>query len=378
MWDTYRAVHPLYNIIAPHTSGEMMQSLVNMYREGGWLPIFPCWNSYTAAMIGDHCSVVLSDAYVKGIRNFDYQLAYEGMRKNAFETPADFHDYQNGMGRRALTSYLHYGFIPLEDPVKEAFHTEEQTSRTLEYAFDDFAVAQMAKALGREDDYQKLMKRADNWRNVINPLTGWADGRHADGRWENNLDVVHRKSYITEGATCHYTWYVPHDTKGLLSVLPPTAVERLDSMFTEGRYWHGNEPCHQVAYLFNDFGRPDLTQKWVRHILETEYNDTAGGLSGNDDAGQMSAWYLFSAMGFYPVCPATPVYQIGSPMFSKVRLNLENGRTFTIEAENASKENIYIDKMELNGIPYSQFSLPHDEMMKGGKLKVVMRNETTK
>jgi predicted alpha-1,2-mannosidase len=149
-------------------------------------------------------------------------------------------------------------------------------------------------------------------------------------------------------------------------------------MFTEGRYWHGNEPCHQVAYLFNDFGRPDLTQKWVRHILETEYNDTAGGLSGNDDAGQMSAWYLFSAMGFYPVCPATPVYQIGSPTFSKVRLNLENGRTFTIEAENASKENIYIDKMELNGIPYSQFSLPHDEMMKGGKLKVVMRNETTK
>ena len=378
MWDTYRAVHPLYNIIAPHTSGEMMQSLVNMYREGGWLPIFPCWNSYTAAMIGDHCSVVLSDAYVKGIRNFDYQQAYEGMRKNAFETPAGFHDYQNGMGRRALTSYLRYGFIPLEDPVKEAFHTEEQTSRTLEYAFDDFAVAQMAKALGREDDYQKLMKRADNWRNVINPLTGWADGRHADGRWENNLDVVHRKSYITEGATCHYTWYVPHDTKGLLSVLPPTAVERLDSMFTEGRYWHGNEPCHQVAYLFNDFGRPDLTQKWVRHILETEYNDTAGGLSGNDDAGQMSAWYLFSAMGFYPVCPATPVYQIGSPMFSKVRLNLENGRTFTIEAENASKENIYIDKMELNGIPYSQFSLPHDEMMKGGKLKVVMRNETTK
>ena len=157
MWDTYRAVHPLYNIIAPQQSADMMQSLVTMYEQGGWLPIFPCWNSYTAAMIGDHCSVVLADAYVKGIRDFNVEKAYEGMRKNAFETPASLEDYKNGMGRRALPSYLKYGYIPLEDGVKDAFHQDEQTSRTLEYAFDDFAVAQLAKALGKDQDYQDAM-----------------------------------------------------------------------------------------------------------------------------------------------------------------------------------------------------------------------------
>ena len=391
MWDTYRAVHPLYNIIAPTLSGKMMQSLVDMYERGGWLPIFPCWNSYTAAMIGDHCSVALADAYVKGIRNFDVEKAYEAMRKNAFEVPNDIRDYQNGMGRRALTSYLKYGYIPLEDEVKDAFHTHEQTSRTLEYAFDDFAVAQMAKALHQTDDYQTLMKRSENWRNVINPHTGWADGRHADGTWENNLDVTHRKSYITEGATCHYTWYVPHDIKGLFSVIDhsPLTIDhssesqahvqwsmfngqcsRLDSLFTQGHYWHGNEPCHQIAYLFNEVGRPDLTQKWVRHILRTEYNDTPGGLSGNDDAGQMSAWYIFSSIGFYPVCPSTPVYQLGAPTFQRVTFNLENGKHFTIETENVSKDNVYVKSFSVNGTPLSSPQISHNQILNGSTLRV--------
>ena len=323
MWDTYRALHPLYNIIEPALSADMMQSLVNMYEEGGWLPIFPCWNSYTAAMIGDHCAVALADAYIKGVRGFDYEKAYEAMRKNAFEIPASFEDYQNGMGRRALQSYLKYGYIPLEDSVKEAFHNNEQTSRTLEYAFDDFAVAQMAKALGHEADYQELMRRSENWRNVINPQTGYADGRHSNGRFENNTDLVHRKDYITEGATCHYTWYVPHNPKGLMEVMGgrDAFVSRLDSMFTDGRYWHGNEPCHQIAWMYDYAGEPEKTQYWVRHILETEYNDTPGGLSGNDDAGQMSAWYIFAAMGFYPVCPATNEYVHTTPLFKEVRIN---------------------------------------------------------
>ena len=203
MWDTYRALHPLLNIIAPKESGQMMQSLVGMAEEGSWLPIFPCWNSYTAAMIGDHCSSALADAYVKGIRGFDVEKAYRFMRKNAFEQPATNEEYVNGMGRRALDSYLKYGYIPLEDSVKEAFHQQEQTSRTLEYAYDDFCVAQLAQALGNNDDYQQLMHRSENWRNVINPLTGYADGRHADGSWEGNTDLVSRQPYITEGATCH-------------------------------------------------------------------------------------------------------------------------------------------------------------------------------
>ena len=359
MWDTYRAVHPLYNIIAPKQSADMMQSLVTMYEEGGWLPIFPCWNSYTAAMIGDHCSVVLADAYIKGIRDFNAEKAYEGMRKNAFETPASFEDYKNGMGRRALESYLKYGYIPLEDGVKEAFHQDEQTSRTLEYAFDDFAVAQMAKALGKTDDYNQLMTRSENWRNVINPKTGYCDGRHApkkiskrkydNGKFEDNLDFVHRKPYITEGATCHYTWYVPQNVEGLIEMLDGSAKfeAKLDSMFTEGRYWHGNEPCHQIAYLYDFIGKRDKTIEHVDHILDTEYNDTPGGLSGNDDAGQMSAWYVFSSMGFYPVCPVTDRYMLSAPRFQKVTLNLEGGKKFVITPESLPKDRNYITHDEI-------------------------------
>ena len=359
MWDTYRAVHPLYNIIAPRQSADMMQSLVTMYEQGGWLPIFPCWNSYTAAMIGDHCSVVLADAYIKGIRGFDAGKAYEAMRKNAFETPASFDDYKNGMGRRALASYLRYGYIPLEDGVKEAFHQDEQTSRTLEYAFDDFAVAQMAKALGKTDDYNALMLRSENWRNVINPATGYCDGRHApkrlsrrktdNGRFENNTDFIHRKPWITEGAACHYTWYVPHNVEELVELLggKEKFEAKLDSLFSEGRYWHGNEPCHQIAYLYDFIGKPEKTAQRVAHILDTEYNDTPGGLSGNDDAGQMSAWYIFSSMGFYPVCPATDRYMLSAPRFQRVTLNLPSGRRFTITPASLPKDRCYITHDEI-------------------------------
>lgn len=375
MWDIYRAELPLYNIITPTLSGKMMNSLVKKYEQGGWLPIFPCWNSYTAAMIGDHCSAALADAYVRGIRGFDAEKAYEAMRKNAFETPSNFEDYKNGLGRRALDSYIKYGYVPLEDEVKEAFHTNEQTSRTLEYAFDDFCVAQLAKALSKVDDYKTLMARSENWRNVINPVTGYADGRHADGTWENNTDMVHRKDYITEGATCHYTWYVPQNIQGLIDYMPKGRegfIARLDSMFTEGRYWHGNEPCHQIAYLYNYVGQPWKTQKYVRQILDTEYNDTPGGLSGNDDAGQLSAWYMFSALGFYPVTPATTDYAIGSPSFQKVTFNLENGRQFIIEAKNANCENIYISKTFLNGKKHKSPFLDHKDILNGGKLSFIM------
>lgn len=411
MWDIYRAELPLYNIITPTLSGDMMQSLVNMYKEGGWMPIFPCWNSYTAAMIGDHSGVALADAYVKGIRSFDAKTAYEGMRKNAFESPKTFEEYKNGMGRRALNSYLRYGYIPMEDSVKEAFHTNEQTSRTLEYAFDDFAVAQLAKALAEScsveakdgpytrqslmTDYAELMRRSENWRNVINPKTGWADGRHQNGKWEGNTDLVHRKSYITEGATCHYTWYVPQNIQGLFNVINKSVdksakclnrnvqgisqsdtmsavVSRLDKMFDEGLYWHGNEPCHQVAYLYDAAGAPWKTQQRIHHILNTEYNDTPGGLSGNDDAGQMSAWYVFSAIGFYPVCPSTPYYYIGTPSFDKVTFNLENGKKFEIQAHGVGDKAFYIQKTLLNGKPMSGYQLSHDDILKGGNLELWM------
>ena len=357
LWDTYRAVHPLYNIIAPSLSAQMVQSLVTMAEQGGWMPIFPCWNSYTAAMIGDHASSVIADAYVKGIAEVDYATAYRYLRQNAFDSPTP-EQYKNGMGRRALQSYLQYGYIPLEDKVPDAFHTEEQTSRTLEYAYDDFCVAQLARDFGTEADYRELMRRSGNWSNVINPRTGWADGRHESGKWEGEGDLTHRQPFITEGATCHYSWYVPHDVAALIEVMggPRRFEEKLDSMFEQGLYWHGNEPCHQIAYLYNYIGRNDKTRRVVRHILDTEYNDTPGGLSGNDDAGQMSAWYIFSSLGFYPVCPGTPYYQLAAPTFRRATINLENGRQFQII------------KKTTPGLSPLPLILSHSQILQGGTI----------
>ena len=282
LWDTYRALHPLVNLITPQRGGEMMQSLVRKYEQGGWMPIFPCWNSYTSAMIGDHGTAALADAWVKGITNFDMEKAYEGMRKNAFDRPATLEEYRNGMGRRALDSYVKYGYIPLEDSVPDAFHTCEQVSRTLEYAYDDFALARVAAALGKTDDCRALMERARNYRNVIDSRTGYAQGRHADGTFLNDDNAFRFTRFITEGAPCHYTWYVPQDPYGLMKLMGGREryAAKLDSMFTEGRYWHGNEPCHQVAFMFNYAGQPWKTQQAVRHILDTEYHNTCSRRHG--------------------------------------------------------------------------------------------------
>lgn len=374
-WDTYRALHPLLNILAPNKAGDMMQSLVLKYEQGGWMPIFPCWNSYTAAMIGDHCTALLADAYVKDIKGFDIEKAYEGMWKNAFESPATYEEYANGMGRRALPSYLKYGYIPLEDSVKEAFHQQEQVSRTLEYAFDDYALAQVAKRLGKKTDYKQLNQRSKNYRNVISPASGYAQGRHADGTFLTETNQTKFCKFITEGAPCHYTWYVPHDVKGLVSAMGgKRAFElRLDSLFSERRYWHGNEPCHQVPYLYNYIGQADKTQVAVRRIMATEYNASPGGLSGNDDAGQMSAWYIFSALGFYPVCPGTDEYAIGSPLFDEATINLPEGKTFVVKAYGNSDKNVNVKEMRLNGKKLTRPFLKHKEIVNGGILEVWMR-----
>lgn len=373
-WDTYRSLHPLLNIILPDKSSAMIRSLVDKYEQGGWLPIFPCWNSYTAAMIGDHCISLICDAYVKGIRDFDIEKAYQAMRKNAFEQPADPKDYQNGLGRRALDSYIEYGYIPLEDSVPDAFHQKEQVSRTLEYAYDDYVLSLLAEALGHKEDAALLRERAANYKNVLDTRTGYVQGRYKDGSFINEFNAVDFCKFITEGTPCHYTWYVPHDVKGLMQLMGGKEgfTLRLDSMFTEKRYWHGNEPCHQVSYLFNYAGQPWKTQQAVSHILQTEYLDSPGGLSGNDDAGQMSAWYIFSALGFYPVCPGTPYYAIGTPLFKEAAIHLKNGRTFTIKAPNVSEQNIYIKQATWNGAAYNLSYITHDMLMEGGTLEFEM------
>lgn len=370
MWDTYRALHPLLTLLTPSRTADMMQSLVCKAQQGGWMPIFPCWGSYTAAMIGDHCAAAIADAAVKGIGGFDREEAYRYLRRNAFESPATYEEYADGMGRRALDSYLRYGYIPLEDSVPDAFHKREQTSRTLEYAFDDFALSQLASLLGHKDDARALRKRSGNWRNVIDPQLGYANGRHADGTFAEGTDPFTFSKAITEGAPCHYTWYVPQDPQGLVEALGGREVfeARLDSMFDFGRYWHGNEPCHQVAYMYDAIGRRDKAAGAVRHILDTEYLNTPGGLSGNDDAGQMSAWFVFSAMGFYPVCPSTPYYWTGAPLFDRVTLTPEGGKPFTVIAPGAS-EGKRFSSVTLNGSPVDPCCLPHDAFVRGGVLK---------
>lgn len=374
MWDTYRALHPLITLIDPELSGEMMQSLVLKGEQGGWMPVFPCWGSYTAAMIGDHCAVAIADAAVKGVDNFNLPSAYSLLRRNAFESPGSWEEYTDGLGRRALKSYIHYGYIPVEDGVKEAFHQREQTSRTLEYAFDDFALSRIAALLGHDEDEKRLRQRSGNWRNVIDPVLGYANGRHADGSFVSGTDPFTFNAAITEGAPCHYTWYVPHDTEGLFEALGGKAVAemKLDSMFSERRYWHGNEPCHQVAYLFNDLGKPEKTRRHVRHIIDTEYLNVPGGLSGNDDAGQMSAWLVFSAMGLYPVAPSTPDYYLSSPVFEKITITPREGKEFTITAPARSLEKGGEDTLRgvrLNGKETAPVRISHGDITAGGKLE---------
>ena len=376
-WDTYRALMPLLHLMDPAKGEDMVASLVAKYEQGGWLPIFPCWNSYTSAMVGDHVIAMIGDAIMKDIPVPDVEKAYEGMRKNAFESPATPEEYADGKGRRALPSYLKYGYIPLEDPVNEAFHKGEQVSRTLEYAYDDFVLSQVAEKLGKTADAASLRRRAMNYRNVIDSVTGYARGRHEDGRFMTPFNPYAFARYITEGHPCHYTWYVPHDVRGLMGRMGGRErfEARLDSMFSEGRYWHGNEPCHQVAFLYNWTGHPAKTQRHVRRILREEYLLDAGGLSGNDDAGQMSAWYVFAALGLYPVCPGVPEYVIASPTFPKATIRLKGGKKFTIVAENASDENIYVQSATLNGRPYTKTYLRHADLVKGGTLRLVMGSE---
>ena len=375
MWDTFRAAMPLHHLLEPRQSGDMMQSLVKKAEQGGWMPIFPCWNHYTAAMVGDHSMSVIADAYVKNIRNFDLKSAYTYLRKNAFEVNIDPKSYAAGKGRRGMDSYLKYGYIPLEDSVWQAFHKREQVSRTLEYAYDDFCLSVLASGLGHQEDAAVLRKQAMNYQNVIDPSTGYARGRYANGTWIKSFDpFVKRSSFITEGSPAQYTWFVPQDVAGLQKSIGGSKAftAKLDTLFEQGHYWHGNEPNHQISYLYAFAGQPWKTQKWVRKIIRDEYDTGMGGLSGNEDGGQMSAWLVFSMIGLYPVTPGTPVYVLGSPVFEKITLNSGKGKEFVIEAKGVSDLAVFIQSATLNGKAFTKTYLLHDELTKGGKLILQM------
>ncbi|MBR1575079.1 MAG: GH92 family glycosyl hydrolase [Bacteroidales bacterium] len=370
LWDTYRALHPLLTLLWPEMTGDMMQSLVLKYEQGGWMPIFPCWNSYTSEMVGDHAASVIADAWLKGVRNFDVEKAWEGLRQNAFELPTSYQEYCDGKGRRALTDYMRLGYIPNENPVQEAFHKREQVSRTLEYAYDDYALSLLAAALGHEEDAAVLRERSGNWRNVFDPRTGWVQGRYRDGSFRDDDNAFQNKSFITEGRPCHYSFYVPQDPQGLIEVMGgrEAFLAKMDTVFTGGWYWHGNEPGHQIPFMYSYAGAPQQTQATVRHILDTEYNDGPDGLSGNDDTGQMSAWYMFAALGFYPVCPVSGEYILASPTFERAVIHLPGGKQFTIVTKNGGPRSAYVKSVTLNGNPHDGIALRYEDLRRGGEM----------
>jgi len=370
LWDTFRAVHPLLTILDPGRELDMVKSLIAKGDEGGFLPIYPAWNSYTSEMTGDHADSIIADSYFKGIRDFDIQDGYRLMRRNATELPRTQAEYIDGKGRRGLESYLRYGYIPLEDHVAGAFHKDEQVSRTLEYAYDDFLVGRIADALGKQQDAALFGKRAQNYRKVIDPSVGFARGRHADGSWSTPFNPAVPYPYITEGLPYQDTFFVPQDIPGLMQWVGGRVafVNKLDGLFAGGYYDGGNEPSQQIAYLYDNAGEAWKAQQQIRSLLDRLYFDRPDGLPGNDDCGQMSAWYVMSALGFYPVTPGVPIYEIGTPLFDQATIELPGGKTFRIVAKGASEGKIYISSATLNGKPLSRFWIRHAEIVRGGDL----------
>lgn len=376
LWDTFRALHPLITILDEKITNDFIKSLIAKYEESGLLPIWELAANETFTMIGYHSIPVIVDAYRKGIRSYDIEKAYEAMTSSAMGDD------------RGLEYYKKMGFIPMD---KE----HDAVSSTLEYAYDDWCIAQMAKDLGKDADYKYYMSRAKNYQNVFNPETGFMQGRFNSGAWSKNFDPI-SPSYLgsgefTEGNSWQYTWFVPQDVSGLKKLIggDKAFVEKLDSLFTIeadpvkyqmpsdvtgliGQYAQGNEPSHHIAYLYNFAGAPWKTQNILRKIMDDFFHSGRDGLCGNEDCGQMSAWYAFSAIGFYPVLPGSNEYVIGSPLFDKVTIHQENGKDFIIKSNNNSHENKYINSIKLNGKEYQKLFFTHDELRNGSKIEFEM------
>ncbi|MBU0474624.1 MAG: GH92 family glycosyl hydrolase [Bacteroidetes bacterium] len=372
VWDTYRALHPLFNIIMPDKSNEMIKSLLSMAEQGGWLPIFPCWNSYTSAMIGDHVISIIADGYVKGVVDLT-EKEYFYLKQNATKSPENLSDYIDGKGRRALQSYLNYGYIPLEDSVKESFHQQEQVSRTLEYAYDDFTLSQISKKMGYAEDYENFFNRSKNYRNVFDSSVKSVRGKFKNGAFTDEFLKDKRMPYITEGTPWQYTWYVPQDVNGLINLMGGIDEfnKELDKFFETNNYWHGNEPGHQIPFLYTYSGQPSKTNKIVSKILAEEYSAEPGGLSGNDDSGQMSAWYIFATLGFYPVCPGSTEYAVFLPAFEESTLNVGDGKTFIIKANGLQSKN-KVKTILLNNKVLEKNIINHSDITNGGTLEFVL------
>lgn len=375
LWDTFRAANPLYTIVAPEVANDIIRSMLAQYDEYGLLPIWPLCNSETNCMIGYHSIPVIVDAYMKGIRGFDVEKAFEAMKKSAMQNDFDIQHLQK------------YNYIPRD------LAPTISVARTLEYAFDDWCIAQMAKELGKTEDYAYFSKRAEAYKNLFDTSTGFMRGKDSKGSFREDFDpwnAVNATSDFIEGNSWQYTWFVPHNIQSLVNGMGGKSrfTERLDSLFTVsskldentpsdvsgliGQYAHGNEPSHHVAYLFNYGDQPWKTQEKVHQIMTTLYSNKTDGLCGNEDMGQMSAWYVFSAMGFYPVNPADGKYIFGTPLFKEVSIQLPAGKTFKVTTTNLSDKNIYVEKVLLNGKELRNGFISHKQILEGGTLEFIM------
>ena len=372
LWDTFRALHPLLILIQPQRVSPMIRSLLQMYKEGGWMPMWPN-PTYTNIMIGTHADAVIADAWEKGIRDYDVNLAYEAMRKDAMVPPdcdtekrwGDRDRWTGFEGRGGLSYYHSLGYVPDDK-------TSQSVSRTIEFSFDDFCVSQLAKDLGKTEDYKRLKEWSGNYRNVYNKETGFMAPRLYDGSWSKTPNKG-----FTEGSPWDYLFGAFHDIPGMIHLMggKEQFAKKLDKTFAEDHYRLDNEPGHHYGYLYDYCNQPWKTQELVSNYTRINYRNQPNGINGNDDCGQMSAWYIFSTLGFYPVTPGLPVYSIGSPTFKKVRIYLANGKVFEIEAKNVSVDNKYIQSATLNGKPLNIPWFNHKDLEEGGTLVFEMGPE---
>ncbi|MDR2087476.1 MAG: GH92 family glycosyl hydrolase [Dysgonamonadaceae bacterium] len=374
LWDTYRAAHPLMTLIHPEKISDMVNTMLHIYRQQGKLPVWHLMGCETDCMVGNPAIPVVADAILKGFDGFDTELAYEAMKTSAM------------LDERGLKYLKEYGYIPYD---KE----NEGLSKCMEYAIADWSLAQVAKKLGKQDDYDYFLNRSQSYKRYFDSSTGFVRGLSSQGQFRpafNPFESVHRDNDYTEGNAWQYTWLAPHDVLGLADLFGSRErfIEKLDSLFIVegdlgeqaspdisgliGQYAHGNEPSHHIIYMYPYVGQSWKTAEKVRKVLTTLYSADPDGLSGNEDVGQMSAWYILSALGFYQVEPAGGKYIFGSPLIDKAVIRVGNGKTFTITAKNNSKENMYIQSIRLNGKPYTEYYIDFQDIIKGGTLEFVM------
>jgi len=396
LWDTFRALHPLNTIISPDENQAMIRSLIRKSDEGGLLPMWELMSNYTGCMIGYHAVSVIVDSYMKNQRDFDIEKAYAACVKSSSYDTVNVSPTIN-------RDILHNNLMPIGKQYKNTIGyipadiEKQSVARGLEYAYNDWLIAQFAKDLGKENDYVRFMELSKNYKHYYDSSIGFMRGKMLDGSWRTPFDPRfsdHNNDDYCEGNAWQWTWFVPHDVDGLVELMggKELFIKKLDSLFTVsseltgenvsadisgmiGQYAHGNEPSHQTIHLYNSVGQPHKTQALIDEVLQTLYFDDPNGLSGNEDCGQMSAWYILNSIGFYSYCPGIPYYSIGRPLFDEVKINLENGKIFTIRVSNNSKSNKYVASARLNGRGLETLFFSHKDLMEGGLLEITMTDK---